>query len=148
MDDLDRQIERDRRGRNYSPHSKERKWTVGELYKSPKGEFLVLRTTPTGYLVEYRSGEWKGTFIDMPRMVGEELKTIEGLKLEKEEQEKLLDTFFDEFPQEYQHIYSYLGGNRGEEPSTESMVTILRDTYPPLFQQALNKYLDKDKEKE
>ena len=144
-DDLEKQTKRERTARKVPLYTKERKWEAGELYKSPKGEFLVLRSTPTGYLVEYRSGKWAGKFIDMPKVAGEKITTVEGLKLKKEEQEKLLDVFYDEYTAEFNSIYSHLGGNRGVIPTTASMVILLRETYPPLFQQALNKYLDKEK---
>lgn len=120
-----------------------REWYPGYRGKTQKGEFVVLRLTDGGYLVEYVSGPWEGKEIVMPRETGAEAHEIESLRLTKTQKDELLDVFYDEFPKEFDSLYNHLSRLTGREPTTGGMIEVLRDEYPPLFQIALNKYFTK-----
>lgn len=118
-----------------------RQWSPGYKGKTEKGEFVVLRGTSTGYLVEYTSGPWEGKFIDMPKEIGGATKTVEGLRLSKEEKENFLDMFYNEFPSKYKFIYDRLYYIRNIEPTTSSVLQLIRDEFPVETQMTLNIYL-------
>ena len=120
----------------------ERKWYPGYQGKTSKGEFVVIRKTERGYLVHYISGPWEDKWIDMPERIGGESKTIEGLRLGKEQKEKLLDSFYTEYPERYNTAYNIIYRYTGKEPTTESVCSYLRDEFPAEFQLILSKFLE------
>ena len=122
----------------------ERRWAPGYKGQTQKGEFTVLRQTDQGYLVEYTSGSWAGRYITMPKETGAPTHEVESLRLSKDQKEELLDVFYDKFPTEFNSLYNYLTRVTGMEPTTASMLNILRDEQLPLFQIALNTFFQKD----
>lgn len=110
-----------------------RDWQSGHRGKTAKGDFIVLRATPRGYLVQYTSGEWEGKFIQMPRAVGKQTHTMEGLKLSLEDKEAFLDLFYDIYPEAFNNTFY-------EGITTSKMVTYLRDDYPAPFEMVLQKF--------
>jgi len=56
-----------------------RLWYPGFKGATREGEFVVLKTIPSGYVVQYTSGPSKGKFVVMPFIVGEPTRTIEGI---------------------------------------------------------------------
>jgi len=146
MDELDRQIEVEKKGRNLPPPQTERNWYPGHTGETSKGEFIVLRSTDYGYLVKYTSGPWENKRITMPKVIGSPSHELETLKLPKDQKEKLLNIFYDEFPHEYNNLYRFLYRIEIREPTTVHMIEILRNEYPPLFQITLSKYFEKENE--
>lgn len=122
----------------------ERDWYPGYKSSTAKGEFVVVRSTDKGYLVEYLSGLWVGKFIEMPKEVGKKTQAMESLKLSSEKKNDFLDKFYDEFPQEYQSIFNYLDRLHSHTPSTDETIVVLREEHPPLFQLVLNKFLQQE----
>ena len=120
-----------------------REWYPGFRGKTEKGDFIVLRLTDKGYLVEYTSGPWEGKYITMPREIGAKTHEVESLKLTKDQKEDLLDIFYKEFPWEYDTLHNFLLKTTGREPTTNGMAEVLRNQYPPLFQIALNRFFQK-----
>lgn len=144
MDDIEEQIQREKTARSLPTATKRREWYPGYREQSKFGEFTVIRTTDEGYLVEYVSGPWIGKFITMPREVGAPVHTLEDLHLKKDQQEEVLDIFYNDFSREFDSLYNYLYRTSNQEPTTTRMIGILREEYPPLFQIVLNKYFQKE----
>lgn len=120
-----------------------RRWYPGFRGKNPKGEFVVLRRTEGGYVVQYESGSWRGKIITMPEAVGDPTHELETLNLTKDQKEEVLDLFYNEYSKEYDSIYNYLLHTTNKEPTTIGMIEVLRFEYPPLFQVILNKYFNR-----
>ena len=120
----------------------ERRMLVGQTGKTGKGTFKVLRETQDGYVIEYISGEWEGKHLKMPKTIGEtpSKMRLESLRLSKDEMNRFLDLFYEEFRQEYNHVhYSF----KEDIPTTKQMFEALRNEYIPLFQIILGKFFNK-----
>ena len=122
-----------------------RNWFPGMAGHTDKGDFVVLRSTKSGWLVQYTSGEWDGKFIEMPSEVAGKTKAMESLRMKKEDKEKLLDMFYNDYPQEYTGVYNLLYRYSKNEPTTDAVMNLIREDYPPLFQLILNKFLQSSK---
>ena len=120
-----------------------REWYPGFRGATSKGEFVVLRRTDQGFLVQYTSGEWSGKYINMPKETWAQSHEVESLKLSKAKKQDFLDSFYKDYSFEFDSMYNQQERLTGQEPSTESMIEILKNAYPPLFQLALNKFFQK-----
>jgi len=105
----------------------EREWYPGYKGKTSKGGFLVLKENPESFLVQYTSGEWKGRFVSMPKIVGEKVSKAGFPELTKKQQEKFLDLFYSKYPDLYEELWH-------EGITTRKMVSLIEEEHPNLFE--------------